>query len=71
MRRLGFERLAKWLEDERISIYISSATLFRALARAAAGELHCPDLRLIRLGSERVTVEDVRAAARCLRRRDC
>ena len=62
VRRLGFERLAKWLEDERISIYISTATLFRALARAAAGELRCPDLRLIRLGSERVTVEDVRAA---------
>jgi amino acid adenylation domain-containing protein len=61
VRRLGLERLAKWLEDERISIYISSATLFRALARAAAGELRCPDLRLIRLGSERVTVEDVSA----------
>lgn len=63
-RRMGFERLAKWLEDERISIYISSATLLRALARAPATELRCPHLRLIRLGSERVTVEDVRAARR-------
>ena len=63
VRRLGFERMAKWLVDERISIYISSATLFRALARAAP-HLQCPDLRLIRLGSERITLEDVDACRR-------
>ena len=63
VRRLGFDRLANWLIDERISAYISSATLFRALGRAA-GELRCPELRLVRLGSERVTVEDVSACRR-------
>jgi len=63
VRRLGFERLAKWLVDERISIYISSATLIRALGRAT-GEVGCTGLRVVRVGSERVTVEDVAACRR-------
>ena len=63
VRRLGFERLAKWLVDERISIYISSATLIRALGRAT-GEVGCTGLRVVRVGSERVTVEDVTACRR-------
>jgi amino acid adenylation domain-containing protein len=63
VRRLGFERLAKWLVDERISIYISSATLIRALGRAT-GEVGCTGLRIVRVGSERVTVEDVAACRR-------
>ncbi len=63
VRRLGFERLAKWLVDERISIYISSATLIRALGRAA-GDVRCSGPRVVRVGSERVTVEDVAACRR-------
>jgi amino acid adenylation domain-containing protein len=63
VRRLGFERLAKWLVDERISIYISSATLLRAIGRAT-GEVRCPEVRVVRVGSERVTVEDVTACRR-------
>jgi amino acid adenylation domain-containing protein len=63
VRRLGFDRLARWLVDERISIYISSATLFRSLVRTL-GDLKCPDLRLVRLGSERVTTYEVEAFRR-------
>ena len=63
VRRLGFERLAKWLVDERISIYISSATLLRALGRAT-GDVRCTAVRVVRVGSERVTVEDVNACRR-------
>jgi amino acid adenylation domain-containing protein len=64
VRRDGLERLAKWLADERITIYVSSATLFRHLVRAADNRIHCPDLRLVRLGSERVSVEDVEVCRR-------
>ncbi len=66
VRRLGFGRMARWLVDQRISIYISSATLFRSLVRTL-GELRCPDLRLVRIGSERVTFDDVDAFRRRFR----
>lgn len=59
VRRHGFDRMARWLADERISIYVSSASLFRHLLRTAARSVHCADLRVIRLSSERVTREDV------------
>jgi acyl-CoA synthetase (AMP-forming)/AMP-acid ligase II len=64
VRRQGLERLALWLVDQRITIYISSATLFRSLARTLDGSLQFPDLRMIRLGSERITPEDVEAYRR-------
>lgn len=61
VRRQGLQRLAEWLVEQRISIYISSATLFRSLVRTLDRRLQFPDLRLIRLGSERITTEDVDA----------
>ncbi len=64
VRRQGLELLARWLVEQRISIYMSSATLFRSLARTLDRSALFPDLRLIRLGSERVTTEDVDAYRR-------
>jgi amino acid adenylation domain-containing protein len=64
VRRQGLEQLARWLVEQRISIYISSATLFRSLVRTLDRSARFPDLRLIRLGSERVTTEDVDAYRR-------
>jgi amino acid adenylation domain-containing protein len=58
VRRLGFERLVRFLVDDRISIYLSSATLFRSLVRTIGG-VRCPALRFVRLNSERITVADV------------
>ena len=63
VRRLGLGRMARWLVDQRISIYISSATLFRSLVRTI-GDVRCPHLRLVRVGSERVTRHDVEAFRR-------
>ena len=59
VRRHGFDRLARWLRDERISIYHSSASLFRSLAATAGAGLVCPSLRVLRLGSERITAADI------------
>ena len=64
VRRQGLERLARWLVEKRISIYISSATLFRSLVRTLDRFAQFPDLRVIRLGSERITTEDVAAYRR-------
>lgn len=64
VRRQGLEQLARWLVEQRISIYISSATLFRSLVRTLDSSARFPDLRLIRLGSERITTEDVDAYRR-------
>lgn len=61
VRRQGLERLARWLVEQRISIFISSATLFRSLVRTLDRSAQFPDLRLIRLGSERITTQDVDA----------
>ena len=48
-KRENIERLAAWLNDERITIYHSTASLFRQLAEPLPdGGMH-PDLRLIRL----------------------
>jgi acyl-coenzyme A synthetase/AMP-(fatty) acid ligase/acyl carrier protein len=60
-RTHGFDRLVNWLAAERITIFISSATLFRSLMRSEGSRLTCPELRLVRLGGESVIVEDVQA----------
>jgi amino acid adenylation domain-containing protein len=64
VRRHGLEHLASWLVEQRITIYISSATLFRSLVRTLDGSQRFPDLRAIRLGSERITPEDIDAYRR-------
>jgi amino acid adenylation domain-containing protein len=62
--RQGLAALARWLVAERITVFYSSATLFRSLARAVDETFRYPDVRLVRLGSERVTVADVEAHRR-------
>ncbi len=58
LRSQGFERLAVWLRERRISVYHSVPTVFRHLARAA-GKNSFETLRLIRLGGEPVLRGDV------------
>jgi amino acid adenylation domain-containing protein len=52
--------IVEWLIRERITIYHSSASLFRALTDAITLGEHFDDLRLIQLSNEVVTTEDER-----------
>jgi amino acid adenylation domain-containing protein len=52
--------IVDWLICERITIYHSSASLFRALTDAIILGEHFDDLRLIQLSNESVTTADVR-----------
>lgn len=63
VRHEGTERLAAWLQRERITVFTSSATLFRSLVRHLGGR-SLPELRLIRIGSERVVPQDIEAQRR-------
>jgi len=64
VRQEGLSALADWMVRERISIYVSVSTLFRSLARTLEPTRRFPDVRLVRIGGERVTVEDVAAYRR-------
>ena len=55
----GATHLAGWLIREEISVYESSASLFRSLCEALTGQEQFPQLRLIRLGSEAISRKDV------------
>ena len=58
----GFNRLAEWLVREGITIFHSAASVFRHFAQTLSGDESFPMIRLIRLGSEPVTWEDVELA---------
>ena len=55
----GFERLAAWVKQEEITIYHSTASLFRYFLGAAEGRQEYPSVRVIRLGTELVHKKDV------------
>jgi len=59
IRDAGVERLAPWLIAEKITVYISAATVFRHFIHVLTGDEQFPDLRLVRLGSEAVRRQDV------------
>jgi amino acid adenylation domain-containing protein len=58
LRSQGVERLAVWLQQERISIYHSVSTVFRHVAQAA-GTRAFESARVVRLGGEAVLRSDV------------
>ena len=59
VRTQGTERLAEWLEQERITIFHSVPTVFRHLARSTKGKNIFDGVDLIRLGGEPVLRGDV------------
>ncbi len=59
LRARGLTTLAQWLCDERITIYHSSASVFRELMDAVARDLTTSCLRVVKLGSEPVSRKDV------------
>jgi amino acid adenylation domain-containing protein len=55
----GLSRLAGWLREEEITVYHSSASVFRYFLEALNDVEVYPKLRLIKLGSEQVFKKDV------------
>ena len=64
VREEGIIGLSSWLRAHRITVYGSSVTLFRSLAKNLGDGVDYPDLRLIRIGGERVTPHDIELARR-------
>lgn len=59
VRSRGVEQLASWLQHQRVNVYHSVPTVFRHLARAAGSKKPFENMRLIRLGGERMLRGDV------------
>lgn len=57
LRARGVAALAAWLAEDAITVYHSSASIFRELARVA--DMTASALRVVKLGSEPVTRRDV------------
>jgi amino acid adenylation domain-containing protein len=55
----GIQRLIQLLIEERITVYHSSATVFRHLLQNLETGTQLPHLRLIRLGSEQLLKKDI------------
>ncbi len=61
----GFNGLADWLMQERITFYHSAATIFRHFVHSLRGSERFPDLRIVRLGGETVSWRDVESYKKC------
>jgi acyl-CoA synthetase (AMP-forming)/AMP-acid ligase II/acyl carrier protein len=59
VRKEGMSALVSWIINEKITIYRSSATLFRQFAKALTGAEEFPNVRLVRLASETAHKSDV------------
>jgi len=59
VRAQGLAGAARWLREQRITIYESVATVYRHFAGALDGTEEFPDLRVVRLGGEPVFDRDV------------
>lgn len=59
VRSDGLGPLARWLVEQRITVYNSVATLFRHFAETLADDRTLPDVRLVHVGSETIYKSDV------------
>ncbi|HXV12830.1 MAG TPA: amino acid adenylation domain-containing protein, partial [Candidatus Krumholzibacteria bacterium] len=59
LRTRGLTELAAWLVDEKITIYHSSASVFREFADTVLDDMTASSLRAVKLGSEPVSRKDV------------
>ena len=59
IEQVGLHSLAHRLIEEDISIFSSVSTTFRHFVRSLSGRQRFPKLRVIRIGSEEVTWQDV------------
>jgi non-ribosomal peptide synthetase component F len=60
----GLHRLVGWLKAEEISIYHSSASIFRHLVDALGATRDFPSVRVVKLGSEPILERDVELCRR-------
>jgi amino acid adenylation domain-containing protein len=61
----GLSSLGRWLDQEEISIYHSSASIFRSLLDTLGDQDQFHHVRLIKLGSEQVFKSDVERYKKC------
>jgi amino acid adenylation domain-containing protein len=64
IRQAGLIDLARWLVDQRITIYHSVASVFRQFANQYEGGIPQASVRLVIFGGERVFASDIAAARR-------
>ena len=57
----GAARLKKWMIENKITVYVSSTSVFRNFAQTLGDADSFPDARLVRFGSETATVGDFAA----------
>ena len=62
IRHEGLSRLTAWMDDRGVSVWYSSVTLLRTLARSVIPARQFPGLRIVRIGGERVLPTDIAAA---------
>jgi len=58
LRRRGVIGLASWMQQHEITVCIAASSVFRQFARVA-DKVALPHLRLVRLGAEQATAEDL------------
>ena len=59
IREEGLARLSRCLISESITVYISTPSIFRHFVQSLRAQEEFPELRIIRLGSERILESDV------------
>ena len=60
----GVGGIAVWMQDEKVSVYISAASLFRHVMKSLNKETRFPRIRVVRLASETATSNDFEAYQR-------
>lgn len=59
IRKQGFAGLAAWISSLRLTVYVSSASIFRALMKSLDSGQVFTTIRAVRLASESVTTDDL------------
>ena len=59
LRTRGFARMARWLAEQEITVYVSVTTSYRQLAAAAGAGQSFPALRVIHIGGEPIRWSDL------------
>jgi acyl-coenzyme A synthetase/AMP-(fatty) acid ligase len=57
----GVTGLADWIIERRLTVYVSSASIFRTMVKTIEDGLVFSNVRAVRLASERVTADEFRA----------
>ena len=61
LKTRGITGLADWIIDRGLTVYVSSASIFRTLVKTIDDRLVFANVRAVRLASEAVTADDFRA----------